>query len=51
VDLSTTRDSNSKVTFDGTADKTLHVSGILPVKHGGTGLDTLTTGYALVGNG
>lgn len=27
------------------------VTGTLPVKHGGTGVTTLTTGYALIGNG
>ena len=40
VALGTTRDANSKVTFDGTADKAIHVSGTLPVGRGGTGKTT-----------
>lgn len=27
------------------------VTGVLPVKHGGTGATTFATGYALIGNG
>ena len=44
VDLSTTRDANSKVTFDGSADKSIHVSGTLPLARGGTGVSTWAKG-------
>lgn len=40
VDLSTTRDSNNKILFDGTEDKILQISGILSTTHGGTGTNT-----------
>lgn len=48
VDLATTRNANSNVTFDGTADISIHVSGTLPVTRGGTGLTTSTTVNAVV---
>lgn len=48
VDLATTRNTSSKVTFDGTADISIHVSGTLPVARGGTGLTTSTTVNAVV---
>lgn len=32
-------------------EQTLAVTGTLPVKHGGTGQESLTSGYALIGNG
>lgn len=41
----------NSVDFDGSADSTLGVSGILPVSKGGTGLQTLTSGSVLIGNG
>lgn len=49
--LQTDLASDSANNFDGSADCTMGVTGILPVKHGGTGVTTLTTGYALIGNG
>lgn len=49
--LQTDLASDSANDFDGSADCTMGVTGILPVKHGGTGATTLTTGYALIGNG
>lgn len=48
VDLSTTRNTSSKVTFDGQADKAIHVSGTLPVARGGTGLTTSTNVNAVI---
>lgn len=49
--LQTDLASDSANDFDGSADCTMGVTGILPVKHGGTGATTFTTGYALIGNG
>lgn len=49
--LQTDLASDSANNFDGSADCTMGVTGILPVKHGGTGATTFTTGYALIGNG
>lgn len=43
--------STAVATFDGTSNITPGVSGTLPVTNGGTGLTTLTSGYALIGNG
>ena len=43
VDLGTTRNTNSKVTFDGSADKAIHVSGTLPITRGGTGANNAAT--------
>ena len=52
VDLSSTRDANSKITFDGSVDKKISVSGTLPVTRGGTGLTaSLNKNAVLIGNG
>lgn len=52
VDLSSTRDANSKITFDGSGDKKISVSGTLPVTRGGTGLTaSLNKNAVLIGNG
>lgn len=51
VDLASTRNTSSKVTFDGSADKAIHVSGTLPVARGGTGLTTSSyVNAVLIGN-
>lgn len=49
--LATQYDSNSPVTFDGSASKVLPVSGTLPVRNGGSGRATLTSNAVLAGNG
>lgn len=43
--------STAAATFDGTSNITPGISGTLPVANGGTGATTLTSGYALIGNG
>lgn len=43
--------STSSASFDGSENITPGVTGILAVGNGGTGLATLTSGYALIGNG
>ena len=43
--------STSAASFDGSANITPGVTGILGVTNGGTGRTSLTSGYALVGNG
>ena len=48
VDLSTTRDSNNKILFDGTADRILQISGILSTIHGGTGTDSDPTPWGII---
>ena len=44
VALGSTRDTDNKVTFDGSADKAIHVSGTLGVGRGGTGKTSWTAG-------
>lgn len=44
-------ESDAAYYFNGRADCAMGVTGTLPVNHGGTGVTTLTTGYALIGNG
>lgn len=48
VDLTTTRDSNNPVTFDGSADISIDVDGILPIGHGGTGTDDPPTAGGVI---
>lgn len=43
--------STAAASFDGTANIAPGVTGILPVQNGGSGLNTLTSGYFLRGNG
>ncbi len=43
--------STAAASFNGSANASIGVTGILPVANGGTGLSTLTSGYALIGNG
>lgn len=51
VNLTGTRDANNKIKFDGSADKAISVSGILPISHGGLGSDTFTNDYVIVPTG
>ena len=44
-------DSNTYLTSVGTIDLTSGVTGILPVPNGGTGVNTVTAGRVLIGNG
>ena len=50
-DFQTDLASTSAVSFDGTANNTHGVTGILPVANGGTGKNTLGTNEVLTGNG
>lgn len=43
--------STAAASFNGSANASIGVTGKLPVANGGTGLATLTSGYALIGNG
>lgn len=43
--------SDNAASFDGSADAKPGVTGVLPVKHGGTGQSTLTAGEAVIANG
>lgn len=49
--IKTNLGSTVAATFDGTSNVAPGVSGTLSVKNGGTGVTTLTSGYALIGNG
>lgn len=49
--IKTNLGSTTAATFDGTSNITPGISGTLPVANGGTGQTTLTSGYALIGNG
>ena len=51
VALGTTRNTNSKVTFDGSADKAIHVSGTLPIARGGTGKTSAADAWTALGGG
>jgi hypothetical protein len=48
VALGSARNTASKVTFDGTADKAIHVSGTLAIANGGTGKTTAAGIYEVV---
>lgn len=43
--------SEEAASFDGSADATPGVSGVLPVKHGGTGASSLASDEVVIGNG